>query len=170
VSYSAVIRLGPLVSEEALRDPASEERGRDIYQRGAMSLVRDAPVLVNHLDGLEVGSVEELWEWNEGPGGWLVARCTITAELLWLRVGTKASVGWAPLRHQAMRDGGWNRVLRGLVTEVSILTPDIAPADRMAQVVLLNPLERVATVATSSVRSGSLDVRSPEPKPRSYAG
>ena len=69
MSYSAVIQLGPLVSAEAMLDPASVRAGRFLYQRGGMTLMRDAPVLNNHDDDQEVGVVEELWEWTEGTGG-----------------------------------------------------------------------------------------------------
>lgn len=137
MTYSAIIRLGPLVSAEALLDPSSVRAGRSLYQRGSMTLLRGAAVLVDHDEDLIVGAVEKLWEWTEGTGGWLVARCRIDEPPAWLKQGsTKASFRYANLG-PPQRVGDWERVSRGLVTEVSLLSSARLPADGAAKVLLL---------------------------------
>jgi hypothetical protein len=136
VSHTALIKVGQLVTLSVLLDPGSVRAGRELYQRGGLQLLQGAPLLVDHEDGRKVGSVDELLEFPDTDGDWLVARCTVTEPPEWLRQGTtKASVGLASLSRQKV--GAWERVLRGLVSEVSILSPSVQPREPRARVVLL---------------------------------
>jgi phage head maturation protease len=134
----ALIRFAPLVTEEVLRDPAALNPQRIYYQRGALRLLGDRPVplLINHDVNRQVGEVTEFVELEEADGLWLYARATVTDPPEWLTVQrTKASFGFGPVERQ--RFGNLDRVLRGVVREVSILSPSRAPADELARVVLL---------------------------------
>lgn len=135
MSLSALVRLGPLVTLEAIRNPASVREGAELYQSGALQLQRGARVFVNHDRDRPVGTVVELVEMADGEGEWLTARCSITAAPEWLRKGTAASIAYASTSRQQV--AGWERILKGLVTEISILSPSVKPAQPMARVVLL---------------------------------
>ena len=123
---------------------------RTLFQTRNLTLMpRGAPVLVGHDSEREVGVVDELVEWPDTDGLWLFARCTINAPPTWLRRGTKASFECLPLQEQRM--GDWNRIMRGLVREVSILQPGLQPAEPRAGVWLL---QRAAeTTSTTQRRS-----------------
>jgi hypothetical protein len=144
VTYDACITIGPLF------DGALENRpGRCVYQRGGLKLLREVvPVLVDHDDSRPVGLVRELWEFQDVDGPWLVAHAEISDPPAWLKTGTKASVAFSNLHDQHVNE--WRRILRGLVTEVSILSPGVLPAEPLAQVVLLRE------TASESERGGQL--------------
>jgi hypothetical protein len=92
--------------------------------------------LVDHDRGHEVGAVIELVEFPDVDGNWLAARCKVDAPPTWLEQGkTKASFSYAVA--QSQRIGDWTRVLRGVLNEVSLLAPGVAPAESRAKVVLL---------------------------------
>jgi hypothetical protein len=101
----------------------------------------DDPMLVDHDDSRVVGTVNALFEHRDLDGTWICARTTITDPPAWLRRGTPAS--WGNKIFDRQSHGGIERVLGGLVTEVSILSPGKQPADPAAQVI--------------SIRRGDLD-------------
>ena len=79
--------------------------------------------------------------------GWLRdARSTTYPS--WCKKGTRASYGYATLRETPI--GGWTRLNRALVTEVSVLPPGVEPREPRAQVLLL---ERAPTAVTTSDRA-----------------
>ena len=94
---------------------------------------------MNHDPDREVGRVLELVEWDLWDGLWSCARCEIDGAPGWLERGTRASYGYACLHEQAI--GEWSRLLRGLVTEVSILSPSVQPREPRAAVMLLQRAE-----------------------------
>ena len=153
MNHTAVIKIGPLVTANALRHPCSVRAGRKLYQRGALEFlsVTGVPLLVDHDTSRQVGTVHELINFPDTDGEWIAARATITDKPEWLKRGTRASFEFASLQDQQV--GGWSRVLRGLVSEVTILSPGVRPLEPRAQVALLYRTTEAkprATVATSS--------------------
>jgi hypothetical protein len=146
-TYTAMIKLWRLVTEVVLRNVDSLPAGREIFQRGAMTLLRDnTPVFVDHDHDRPIGSVRELSNFADIDGDWLCAHTTITDAPDWLRQGTAASICYATAQRCAL--GATQRILRGLVTEVSVLSPGVEPAEPRAKVVLLRHADRPApTVA-----------------------
>jgi hypothetical protein len=139
----ALIKLGRLVTADLLRNPDSLPAGTTLYQRGALELQRDTPVCVDHDEHRPIGRVRELFEHPDTDGLWLAALTTITAPPAWLRRGTPASISYINLRTQTL--GESCRVLRGLVPEVSVLSPGVKPAQPGARVALLQRDQRPAT-------------------------
>ena len=135
MSFSGVVKIAPILTESVLRNHSSQRAGKTFYQRGALTLKAGAPLVIDHDMGRPVGVVNELVEFVETDGPWLCARCTITDPPSWLRRGTKASFAFYELQQQAV--GDWERVLRGLVSEVSILSAARRPKEPRAEVTLL---------------------------------
>ena len=133
-TYTAFIKLGRLVTRDVLYEVDSLPVGAEFYQRGALKLMPGAPVLVDHDDDRPIGFARELCEFPDTDGEWLAALTTITAPPGWLKRGTAASIGYASLYRQPLGDA--ERVLRGLATEVSVLSPGRRPAQPRAQVAL----------------------------------
>ena len=151
MSYDALIKCGRVVTVDLLNGGPVRE-GITLYQRGALQLHRDAPVLVDHDDNQPVGLVRELAEWPDTDGVWVWARCTIDRPPSWLAKGTRASVAYASLARGGM--GDWSWVHRGLVTELSILSPSVEPAEPRARVVLLERSTATPRAAPITRRRG----------------
>lgn len=133
MSHKALIRLGPIATVDMINSDARKD-GRLLYDQ--MRLAPGAPVCVNHERGREVGTVTELIRMPDTPFGlWLVARCKIDNPPDWLKRGTAASFGFATLLRGEFH--GWEICRRGLLNEVSVLSPGVKPAEPLAQVVLL---------------------------------
>jgi hypothetical protein len=154
VSHSLLIKIGRIYNGEL---PDAVPAGRSRYQRGAMQLLPGAvPLVVDHDEGRRIGVVEELIEIQDTDGPWLAARCTVTEPPGWLRKGTRASFGYNTLQRQQI--GEWERVLRGLVNEVSVLHRQ-HPVEPRAHVALLQRLEQKELAAgLSSDRPAAGDV------------
>lgn len=146
MSYSALIKIGRLVTADLVN---SEPRADiSLYQRGALKLNGGAPpVLVDHDYDRPIGQVLGLFEAPDTDGHWLWARCRIDQPPDWLKKGTKASIGYKALFRGGM--GEWSWIHRGLLTEVSILSPGVQPAEPLAHVALL---ERAASPAAGTDR------------------
>jgi hypothetical protein len=141
VTYTAQIKFAPIFNGKL-----DERPGRFLYQRGGLTLRGDTPILVDH-DESRRGDRAEVYEFADLDGPWLVADAEITAPPEWLSTRTKASFEFAPLQQQ--QANGWNRILRALVTEVSILSPGTNPAEPLARVMLLRQRSPAAVGATS---------------------
>ena len=137
MTHTAVIKIGPLVTADVLRNPGSVRADRKLYQRGGLELLslKGVPLLADHDTSRQVGTVHELINFPDTDGEWIAARATITDKPEWLKRGTRASFGFASLQDQQV--GDWSRVLRGLISEVSILSPGVRPVEPLAQVALL---------------------------------
>ena len=96
-------------------------------------------MVVDHDMGRRVGVVLELVEYEDFDGPYVFARTRIEAAPGWLSKRTRASLAYIPLREQTF--GGLARLLRGLVTEVSVLSPSREPREPRAGVVLLRDAE-----------------------------
>lgn len=104
------------------------------------------PLIVDHDMTKRVGTVEGFFEHMDLDGPWLVARCTVDAPPPWLRRGTPASFGYIALRDQTI--GSWQRILQGLVKEVSVLSTAKQPAEACAAVELYRETPEQAARST----------------------
>jgi hypothetical protein len=84
------------------------------------------------------------------------ARCDLDEVPEWLRGGSRngsaASMSWVNLSHDQLMPGGWRRYNRGLVTDVSILSPSVRPVEGRARVELL---ERASTTSAAPTTRAS---------------
>jgi hypothetical protein len=167
MTVAACIQFAPIFTAERMAEGA---RATDLYQRGSLRFLpsqSSVPLLIDHDKDRAVGVVHELVEWENTDGPWFIARATVTHPPEWLKpFRTKASFGYANVERQEI--GAWGRVLRALVTEVSLLSPAAKPAEPLAQVVLVQRSKDLPAVATST-RSAS-EIPSPGVRIRRYTG
>jgi hypothetical protein len=135
VSQLALVKLARIYDSQPVQDADWVPAEKTLFQRGAFYVLPTAKLLINHDRTREIGSVLELLELPDTDGNWLAARCRVDAPPSWLRQGTKASFAWATAQSQQI--GDWTRILRGVLNEVSLLAPGVAPAESRAKVVLL---------------------------------
>lgn len=128
-----LIRLVPVMTKSELMTP--ETGRRSMLQSGALiPLSLETPLVIDHDEDRRVGRVLEFYEADDSGGGrWTWARCEVTDAPGWLRRGGGCSWGYHVLQEQAM-PGGWTRVLRAVIREVSILSPSVEPAEPRARV------------------------------------
>lgn len=127
-----VILLGKLTTPALLGNVDILPEGLEVYDRG-LRLDPGAPVLVDHDKTRPIGRVVDLAPFDD----WLAARVLIDSAPGWLRKGSSASVCYTPLQRMSL--GAATRVVDGLVTEVSVLSPRLKPANAGAKVALLYP-------------------------------
>lgn len=133
MKHKGVILLGRLTSNAMLLNPDTIGPGVQVYDRG-LRLAPKAPVLVDHDQGQAIGRVVELVPFDQ----WLSARVVFDERPDWLRKGSGASVGHIGLRRQPL--GAGERIIDAYVTEISVLSPSMSPANRGARVELLEEL------------------------------
>jgi hypothetical protein len=132
--HTAFIKIGRLVDVDLLRNVDSLADGAEVFQRGALTMLpAGSRVLVDHDDEREIGFVRELVEFPDSDGHWLAALTTITEPPGWLRRGTPASMSYLNLQRSSL--GAAQRVMRGLVDEVSVLSPGVRAKEPRAKVV-----------------------------------
>lgn len=155
MSYSTLIRLGPLVTPRAFDLVRSgAERADRFYERGALKLLpHGAPLVIDHDLAREIGRVDALLEFEDVDDLWLWARATVTDKPYWLKRGTPCSFGRYNVH---VGHFGWTHA--AFLREVSVLR-DQTPAEPRAQVALL---ERAAVVpADETVIHGGAVLRRP---------
>jgi hypothetical protein len=154
VTHKALIKLGQVVDLNVLQNLSTIRGGRELFAPGALRLVPNAPVLVDHDHARRVGTIVELVDMDDSDGRWLCARCVIDDAPEWLRgdsrVGSAASFGGLCVTDAQPMPGGWTRVNRGILTEASVLTPSTQPFEPRARVVLL---ERTSSSAARGFSS-----------------
>lgn len=127
VTYDAAIAFAPLTTTKRLNDSRWGKGGRTLYDPGALKLLTyqsQIPVLCDDDRGREIGKVRELFRHEDVDGPWLVALATLTEKPSWLGYGTRASFEFRPLQMSSFGDG---IVRSGIVSEVSVLSPDVEP-------------------------------------------
>jgi hypothetical protein len=144
VSDRALIAFAPLVTLQRVNDPAWQHR--TMYDPSALTLApghTSAPVLVNHDERRAVGTVDRLVRHEDVDGPWLACLATIDRSPGWLQRDTRVSFGYKPAgRGEAF---GCEITRRGLITEVSLLSPDQQPAEPLARVLSIQPAETNST-------------------------
>jgi hypothetical protein len=135
-SFEALVRFAPATSLGRINDPKWHDGAHDrlMYDASGLRLIREpVPLLVDHRDDQAIGSVRQLLR-LDSDGPWVVAVATVTKPPPWLKRGTPASFAHIC----PVRSSFGDPILRsGLVTEVSLLSPGVEPAEPLAQVVVL---------------------------------
>jgi hypothetical protein len=145
VTHTALIRFAPVFSTEQVLDPALVVRGRTLYQAGSLTLEGEVPVLVDHDHDRPIGLVHELLEHTDADGSWHAALVSLDESVPgWVKRGSAASFAIATVERQQI--GDTTRVLRGLVFEVSVLSPGVKPAEPLAQVLTIRRTEATPAV------------------------
>ena len=109
-----------------------------MVQRGAFTTMRsdgEIPIVVDHDMGRVVGRVTHLrTDEYVGPGkvDWWAAHADISDPPSWLKKQGGVSWDCLPLSEQDVN--GTRRVLKGILREISILSPSLKPAEPLAQV------------------------------------
>jgi len=140
-----VVRLARVFTMEDALD--LERVTSDHYQSGSFQPLlpgTPVPVVIDHDESRAVGRVTEVYEYEDWGGGrWFWVRASLTDPPGWLSKRTGASFGFIAHRTQDM--GDWRRVLRMSVTEVSLLSPSVEPAEPRARVTWIGSPAAVST-------------------------
>jgi hypothetical protein len=139
----ASIMFAPLHAVERHNDPRWNHPGRTLYEQKAIRFmpgVIEIPLLVDHDKTQQVGVVDLLYrlEWTDGP--WMVASATVHEPPAWLtKHDTKASFSFIALSRGSFT--ACEHVMDAFVREVSILSPGTEPAEPLARVLRLAPVD-----------------------------
>jgi hypothetical protein len=147
VTYTSLIRFAPLATPERINSASWKRPGRTMYDFGALTFLpgkSSVPLFVNHDKARQIGVVTELMRLDDIDGPWLAALATITDRPCWLERGTRCSFAYASAgtSHDFF---GCQIVRRGLVSEVSVLSPDRTPAEPLASVWSLRRAETTSS-------------------------
>jgi len=155
VSQDAIIKLAPLITPERWKNPEWERPGRDFYWSGSLALLpkREIPLLVDHDVERQVGVVRELSGLDWVDGRWIAAHVTVTDSPGWLSKDTAASFERYDV-HAPPIDAGGKRVGRAFVSEVSVLSPSVMPAEPLARVLWFG--EQESPAAASATAAGEV--------------
>ena len=149
MTHTATIKIAPIFTLERFDDPAWRS-DRTMYESGALSFLpgtEEIPLLISHDEQQVVGVVHELMrmEWVDGlrVGPWIVARCTVEDRPEWLGRYTRASFGFKTLHRREVNIRGTKAdvIARAIVHEVSVLPESVQPAEPLAAVVSIRPIE-----------------------------
>jgi len=160
---AASIMFAPLHTVERHNDPKWNHPGRTLYEQKAIRFmpgVSEIPLLVDHDKSQQVGVVDMLYrlQWTDGP--WMVANATVHDAPPWLRKeDTKASFSFIALWHGTFT--ACEHVMDAFVREVSILSPGIKPAEPLARVLRLAPVDEPPSPASAGeiIHGGAKIVR-----------
>jgi hypothetical protein len=160
MTHSALIRFAPVFTRDRFDDPAWAKPGRTMYERLDFWPTKTCPLLVDHDDSKEIGTVTELsrMEWLDGP--WFTAVARVTDAPAWLKRGTRVSFGFSPLhtRDVHIRDSRAEVIGRGLVNEVSVLSPGKRPAEPLAEVLSVRAHDGEPAAVRPSERAAAGEV------------
>jgi hypothetical protein len=146
MTHTAIIKFAPIFTVERFNDPAWNRPGRQLYESGAFRFLPSedtVPLVVNHDDSREIGTVHEVFklDWIDGP--WICARATVNDPPSWLKRGTRSSFSFITLHLTEFNIRGTQAevVAKGIVREVSVLSPTTNPAEPCAEVWSYRPAE-----------------------------
>ena len=154
MTFTSLIKFAPLTTLERVNDPRWSRPGRTMYDAGALTLLPgrpSVPVLVNHDKTRVIGAVTSLTRFEDVDGPWLAALAQITDRPPWLERGCRCSFGYGPAGTGQF--AGCEILRRGVVTEVSVLSPGVEPAEPLAQVLTIHPTETPKPAPTVIHRS-----------------
>ena len=127
MSHTVVVKFAPVFTVDRFNDPAWTRPGRRMYYPGALQFLpgrATVPLLADHDEAHEVGTVDKLFQmdWTDGP--WICASATVPDDAAsWIKRGAGASFGSRVLdrRQVNIRDTTADVVAHALVDEVSVL-------------------------------------------------
>jgi hypothetical protein len=157
----AILRFTPVYDPAMLHDPKLARAL--MVQRGALETIghdQRIPVVVDHNEANMVGRVRELFIAPDVAGGvtqdWYMASCELDSPPGWLKRNGGVSWSYKTLRAQDVR--GSTRLLRALISELSILTPATEPAEPRARVVWVGKADSSAAGRPTSERFAAGEV------------
>lgn len=158
---SAMLRFAPVFTGGVVDDPKLVRQY--MVERGAlkpMSYSKPIPVLVDHNKTRQIGTVRELAIYDEVISGsrcapYYVAHVDITEPTAMQR-GNGVSWGFH-LLHE-LEIAGTKLIRSAIITEVSVLTPSVKPAEVFARVCWVGESERSSAAGDSSDRSAAGEV------------
>lgn len=164
MSRTALLRFAPGFTPLLVDDPKLVREY--MVERGAIqppSLSKPIPVLVNHDESRQIGTVRTLAIYDEVLSGsrvapYYVAHVNITGPTAMQR-GDGVSWGFRILREMEL--AGTKLIRSALIEEVSVLTPPMKPAEVFARVAWVGELEKPKpklAPATSSDRAAGGEV------------
>jgi hypothetical protein len=163
MSHTVTIKFAPLLTLDRVNDPAWQRADRTMY--ASVNALRflpgksSAPLIVDHDDNLEIGTVTDLWrlDWIDGP--WIAATATLhEPPESWLKRGTRVSFGSKPYGRRAatFTSPEGQVVTDSFIEEVSVLLA-MTPAEPLAEVILVKREDSLAA-ARASNRSAAGEV------------
>jgi hypothetical protein len=123
MSYSATIKLAPVWTFERHTDPRWNRPGRALYEPGSLRFLpgrTEVPLLVDHNEDRQIGTVRELFrmDWIDGP--WICAHAVLDEPPVWMKQHeTKASFSHRNLHVRPYSEG--DLIASAFVDEVSVL-------------------------------------------------
>jgi hypothetical protein len=152
---TVLVRFAPVFTVERFNDPAWNREGRRLYYREALTLLpgcSSTPLLIDHDPERVIGTVHALSVIDSEGGPWVVARATVNDPApSWLKKGTAASHGWATAHRADLGPEAHAEILgRGIVREVSVLSPGVKPYEPDARVLIMREAGPPAAVPDRS--------------------
>lgn len=168
MSHTAVVKIAPIFSVERFDDPRWNRPGRTMYYNGALKFLpgkASIPLIVDHDDSCEIGTVHELFKLDWLDGSWVCARATVNTPPAWLKRGTRASFGFlAPDRREINIRGTKAEVIAwAIVNEVSVLSAAKSPAEPCAEVLSYRPAQAPSSPAAGADRTVAGDTYDERP-------
>ena len=133
-----MIRFAPVYRGDLVLDPVLRREGRTLYGAGAFVTIPDKeiPLLVDHDPDRQIGTVRELFKYENVDGRWHAALVDITDPPPWLARRTPVSFSFIALSRSHL--DGCKTVTRALVREVSIVSSALQPLEPGARVLTLD--------------------------------
>ena len=155
---TALLRFAPVFTPRVVDD--SKLVRECMVERGAivpLSYSEPTPVVVNHDEDRQIGTVREFAIYDDVISGKLCApyyfaHVNITGPTA-MRRGDGVSWGYHPLR--TMELAGTRLIRSALIREVSVLTPAVKPAEVFARVVWVGELEEAKASAVAADRAAA---------------
>jgi hypothetical protein len=156
-TYTSLIRFAPLTTLDRVNDPAWKAEGRTLYDSSSLTFVpgqTTCPLIIDHDDTKQIGVVRSIARFEDVDGPWLAAVATIYDRPAWLKkYDTKVSFRYKPAG-TSNDVFGCQIVRRGLIEEVSVLSPGVEPAEPGAKVLTINRDEAAALKPGDRVTHG----------------
>ncbi len=147
---TALLRVAPVATSVELMEPESV-RHCEMLERGGFKPLpgKTIPVCLDHEKDRVIGRVESTF-YNEcwTGGTWLFALAHLDEVPDWLERDRAVSIAHATTFRRTM-PGGWDLLTRGLITEISVLSPGQKPAHPLARVMTVTRSPAAGSVATS---------------------
>jgi hypothetical protein len=143
-TWTALIRFAPLTTLERVNSEAWKGT-RTMYDSHSRVCTGEdeLPLIVDHDDTKVIGVVRSLDRFEDVDGPWLTALARIYERPAWLKRNTPVSFGYGSAG-TSRNVFGCEILRRGIVSEISLLSPGVEPAEPGAKVLTINRDETAA--------------------------
>lgn len=163
MSHTVVVKFAPVFTCDRFNNPAWTRPGRRMYYPGALKFLpgrSTVPLLADHDEGHEIGTVDKLFQmdWTDGP--WICASATVPdAAASWIKRGARASFGSRPFdcREVSIRGTTAEVIADAFVDEVSVLIA-MKPGEPLARVLWIDKREESPPAVPTSDRAAGGEV------------